>query len=282
MCDDELMQRLFEHYKFEAVVHLAAQAGVRYSMDHPLEYVRNNVECFVRLMEQLRARPHVRLVYASSSSVYGSQARVPFALNDPADHQTSLYGASKRADELMARAYHHLYNISVTGLRFFTVYGEWGRPDMALYTFVDNIKQGKPITVYGQGQMRRDFTHVDDISSGVLLAVDYGAAEDIFNVGYGKPVLLDDFVALVEKSVGKKAIKDLRPRNLADLPVTFCDTRYTTQTLGYQPSVPVDRGVPRFVDWYAWYSARSPLERRRAHDLVQTYTLDNYLQQQQQ
>ena len=277
VCDDELVRQLFERHQFDAVVHLAAQAGVRHSIDHPLDYVRNNIECFVRLLEQLRLRPQVRLVYASSSSVYGSQARIPFALNDPADHQTSMYGVSKRTNELIARSYHHLYNISTTGLRFFTVYGEWGRPDMALYTFVENIEKGQPISVYGYGQMRRDFTHVDDISAGVLLALDHGGRDEIFNVGYGKPVLLDDFVTLLEKSLGKKAIKDMRPRNLEELPVTFCDTRYTTDTLGYHPSVSVDQGVARFVEWYRWYSSLSARQRQRALDLMATYEPNHQL-----
>lgn len=266
VCDKAMLDRLFKKHLFTEVVHLAAQAGVRYSIEHPHDYIRSNgtirvilglicapVDCFVTLLEQLRKYPDVKLIYASSSSVYGSKASVPFSVDGPVDHPASLYGATKVMDELTARVYNHLYGISVTGLRFFTVYGPWGRPDMAPFVFSDRISNGEPITVFGDGSMQRDFTYIDDVVNGVLLALDFGADDEIFNVGNGHPIVLKQFIATLEAALAKTAVKTSVPAHGAELPRTFADIKHTTKVLGFQPRVQLAEGVQKFVEWYTWY-----------------------------
>ncbi len=243
-----------------AVVHLAAQAGVRYSLERPFEYVRSNLEGHMVVLELCRHLPQLHhLVYASSSSVYGSNRKVPFAVSDRAELPVSLYAATKRADELLSQAYAHLYRIPQTGLRFFTVYGPWGRPDMAYYIFADAIAAGRPITLFNQGKMRRDFTYIDDVVAGVLAALDRPPPRDgstphrIYNLGNNEPVELEEFVRTLQEAMGRRAeirYADMQP---GDVDVTFADIEATTADLGWRPTTSIALGLGRFVAWHrAW------------------------------
>lgn len=248
---------------FTHIIHLAAQAGVRYSLQNPYAYVESNLMGQVVMLELARAIPVLRhFVYASSSSVYGGNKKIPFSVDDTVEQPISLYAATKRADELMAYTYAHLYRIPVTGLRFFTVYGPWGRPDMAAYTFARQILAGEPITVFNQGQMRRDFTYIDDIVAGVLAAMDKTPAADmavpatVYNLGNSQAENLMDFISAIEKALGVKAVYDFQPMQPGDVPETFADITASTRDLGFKPTTNIAVGVQKFVDWYRAYRAQ--------------------------
>jgi UDP-glucuronate 4-epimerase len=248
----------FEGSGAERVVHLAAQAGVRYSMEDPWAYVTANVMGQVTILEAARRLTHLEhLVYASSSSVYGGNTKLPFAEEDRVDTPVSLYAATKRSDELMAHAYWHLYGMPLTGLRFFTVYGPWGRPDMAYFSFAEAITAGRPITLYDQGRLKRDFTYVDDIVSGVLACLDKppgkNEAPSVFNIGNNRGEYVSDLVAQLEAGLGRRAIIQNTPRPVADVIETCADLTAINAWCGYQPTTPLSEGIPKFIDWYlAW------------------------------
>ena len=262
------MQRLFSDNRFDAVVNLAAQAGVRYSIENPAAYIEANLVGFGHILEGCRHSGVGHLVYASSSSVYGSNTKLPFSEKDNVDHPISLYAASKKANELMAHAYAHLYGMPTTGLRFFTVYGPWGRPDMALFKFTRGILENEPIPVFNRGEMVRDFTYVDDIVEGIIRVIDRpaersdGANEPdrsasapwrIFNIGNSQRVPLMDYIQALEKALGKEAKLDLLPMQDGDVPATEADVTALESDFGYRPKVKVEEGIQRFVDWYLSY-----------------------------
>jgi UDP-glucuronate 4-epimerase len=271
LADRAGMAELFARERFERVVHLAAQAGVRYSIQNPLAYIDSNVVGFANVLEGCRHNAVQHLVYASTSSVYGANTLMPFSVHHNVDHPLSYYAATKKANELMAHTYAHLYKLPVTGLRFFTVYGPWGRPDMALYQFTRNILAGKPIDVFNYGNHRRDFTYVDDIAEGVVRAVDHVAAGNpewnsaspdpatskapyrLYNIGNNEPVELMRYIECIEQVVGKKAQKNLLPMQLGDVPDTFADVEDLARDVGYRPTTPVEVGVRKFVEWYLGY-----------------------------
>jgi UDP-glucuronate 4-epimerase len=262
------MARLFAAEKPDRVVHLAAQAGVRHSLDHPHEYVDSNIVGFVNVLEGCRHAGVQHLVYASSSSVYGANERVPFSVGDNVDHPISLYAASKKANELMAHSYSHLFALPTTGLRFFTVYGPWGRPDMAYFKFTQDILAGRPIEIFNNGRHRRDFTYIDDIAEGVVRTLDQVAtpanawdamAPDpatsaapyrIYNIGNNNPVSLLDFVAAIEKAVGRPAEKIMRPLQKGDMETTYADIASLEQATGFRPVTLIEEGMERFVTWF--------------------------------
>ena len=265
------IESLFAEEKFEKVIHLAAQAGVRYSLKNPHAYVDSNLIGFVNILEGCRHNKVQHLVYASSSSVYGGNTKMPFSEHDSVDHPVSLYAATKKANELMAHTYSHLYNLPTTGLRFFTVYGPWGRPDMALFLFTKAIMDGRPIEVYNYGNMQRDFTYVDDIVEGVVRVVDRVAAPDpeyspsiadpatsnvpyrVFNIGNNNPVPLLDFIACIEAALGKKAEKNLLPLQDGDVPATYANTDALQDWVGFVPGTSIQTGIENFVSWYRKY-----------------------------
>lgn len=251
------MTRLFITEQFDAVIHLAAQAGVRYSLDNPHAYVDSNLVGHVNVLEGCRHNKVKHLLYASSSSVYGENSKVPFAVTDRVDEPISLYAATKKANELMTHTYSHLYRLPATGLRFFTVYGPWGRPDMALFKFTKAILQDEPIDVYNQGDMQRDFTYIDDIVEGIvrLLAlppklVDNNAPHMIYNIGNGSPVSLMTFIKAIEQATDKQAVCNYLPMQPGDVPHTWADTEALFAKTGYRPAVIVQKGVNEFVNWY--------------------------------
>jgi UDP-glucuronate 4-epimerase len=268
------MAALFEAERFERVVHLAAQAGVRYSLQNPHAYADSNLVGFLNVLEGCRHARVAHLVYASSSSVYGGNARMPFSEHDGVDHPVSLYAATKKANELMAHAYSHLYGLPTTGLRFFTVYGPWGRPDMAPMLFVDAILAGRPIDVFNFGDMKRDFTYVDDVVEGVVRVLDRPPGGDpafdpadpdparsrapyrVFNIGNSDPVPLLDFIGAIEAATGCVAQKRLLPMQPGDVPATFADTRDLEAWVGFRPGTDVGEGVRRFVEWYRLHYRR--------------------------
>jgi UDP-glucuronate 4-epimerase len=251
--DATALERLFAAEKFDAVCHLAAQAGVRYSLDHPAEYIENNYRGTFCVLEAMRKYSVNRLVFASTSSVYGEETAVPFAESASADRPVSMYAATKRAGELLAHTYHHLYGFSVTNLRFFTVYGPWGRPDMAIYTFTDKILRGEPITLYNKGKMWRDFTYIDDIIAGVTAALNQAAGYDIYNLGRGQCVSLEEFVRAIETATGKTARIHLAQMQPGDVSQTYADISAATRVLGYTPKTSVTEGVARYVAWFNTY-----------------------------
>ena len=253
---DALMARL----RPRAVVHLAAQAGVRYSLDHPYTYSHNNLHGFLNVLEACRAHPVEHLVYASSSSVYGYEAQPPFSEDQRVDRPLSLYAATKAANELMAHSYAHLYRTPMTGLRFFTVYGPWGRPDMAPVLFSRAILAGRPIEVFNHGRMRRDFTHVDDIVAGVVAALDRPPVDDgaaapmrLYNLGNHRPVELEAFIAEIERAAGRPAVRVLKPMQPGDMPETMADTARAARDLGFAPDTTIEKGIPPLVDWCRQY-----------------------------
>uniref|UniRef100_A0A7R9WVD3 NAD(P)-binding domain-containing protein n=1 Tax=Craspedostauros australis TaxID=1486917 RepID=A0A7R9WVD3_9STRA len=252
VCDTDLLEKTIRDNGITRVIHLAAQAGVRYSLDHPYDYTRNNVECFVKLLETLvKLDMKETLVYASSSSVYGNNVKVPFSETDRVEDPASLYAATKRADELIAHTYFNLHNVSSVGLRFFTVYGPYGRPDMAPFIFTDKISQGKTIKMYNHGHSKRDFTYVDDIVQGVVNGLFVTTHQpEIINLGNGRPIVLADFIRLVERSVGHKAVIDSVGMQKGDVPVTYADIRKAQRLLGYNPTTPIEQGIPQFVEWF--------------------------------
>jgi UDP-glucuronate 4-epimerase len=254
--------QLFQEYTFDYVVHLAAQAGVRYSLQNPWAYLDSNVTGFVNLLEGCRQSQIKHLVFASSSSVYGVNTKVPFAVSDHVDHPISLYAATKKANELIAHTYSHLYQIPTTGLRFFTVYGPWGRPDMAYFKFVKAIEEGKPIDVYNFGKMQRDFTYIDDVIEGVFRVMlkppqsntaNSNARYKLYNIGNNNPVELMTFIEVLEKALGKKAVKNLLPMQPGDVPATYADVDDLMRDVGFKPSTPLEQGINYFVQWYQEY-----------------------------
>ena len=265
------MERLFAAEKFDKVIHLAAQAGVRYSLKNPHAYVDSNLVGFINILEGCRHGKVGHLIYASSSSVYGGNTKMPFSEHDSVDHPVSLYAATKKANELMAHTYSHLYGLPTTGLRFFTVYGPWGRPDMALFLFTKAILEGRPIDVFNHGNMLRDFTYVDDIVEGVIRLLDRTAtanpayvAEEadpatsnvpyrVFNIGNNDPVPLLDFIGAIENALGMKAERRLLPLQDGDVPATFADTALLDDWVGFAPATPIQEGVSRFIAWYRDY-----------------------------
>jgi len=254
LCDKPGLDALFAAEKFDAVVNLAAQAGVRYSLTNPEVYANSNILGFLNILEACRFHPVKHLVYASSSSVYGSNTKVPFSTSDNVDHPVSLYAASKKANELMAHTYSHLFGIPTTGLRFFTVYGPWGRPDMALFLFTKAILEGKPIDVFNHGNMRRDFTYIGDIVEGVTRVLDHPPAATppykVYNIGNSAPVKLMDFIEEIERQLGKKAQKNLLPLQPGDVPASHADVTDLMADLGYKPETSVKDGIAAFVKWY--------------------------------
>ncbi len=266
--DSDVVNNIFKKNKFDLVCHLAAQAGVRYSIENPKAYIESNLNAFANILEGVRNFKTGHLVYASSSSVYGLNEAMPFSTHHNVDHPASLYAATKKGNELLAHSYSYLYGIPVTGLRFFTVYGPWGRPDMALFKFVRNILEGKPIEVYNFGEMERDFTYIDDIVLGVekVLSIppkgnpDWNGMQPdpssstapykIYNIGNGKPVKLMDFIGVIEKVIGKEGEKKMMSIQPGDVKKTWADTRDLENDTGYSPSTPVETGVRNFIDWY--------------------------------
>ncbi len=271
LADRQATADLFAQYKFPHVVHLAAQAGVRHSLVDPHAYVDSNLIGFVNVLEGCRHNGCRHLLYASSSSVYGSNTRMPFSVHDNVDHPLSLYGASKKANELMAHSYSHLFRLPTTGLRFFTVYGPWGRPDMAMWIFASAILAGKPIKLFNHGKMRRDFTYVDDVVESIVRLVGRPAASDpnwsgdkpdpgsssapwrVYNIGNNNPVDLLDVVELLEKSIGKKAIRELEAMQPGDVPATYADVDALMKEVDFKPSTPIAEGIARFIAWYRGY-----------------------------
>ena len=271
LADRAGIDRLFAEEKFDKVIHLAAQAGVRYSIQNPHAYVDSNLVGFVNILEGCRHHGVKHLVYASSSSVYGGNQKMPFSEHDGVDHPVSLYAATKKANELMAHTYSHLYRLPTTGLRFFTVYGPWGRPDMAPFLFAGAILRGEPIKVFNHGHMKRDFTYIDDIVEGVIRAMDRNAEADagydplaadpatstapyrVFNIGNNDPVPLMDFIGALEQATGRTAEKIYLPMQDGDVPATYADTSLLDQWVGFAPATPIQDGVDRFVAWYRDY-----------------------------
>lgn len=244
----------FIKFKPRKVVNLAAQAGVRYSLTNPYAYMDSNIVGFLNILELCRHNDVKGLIYASSSSVYGGNTRIPFGVEDRVDQPISFYAATKRANELMAHSYSHLYALHTTGLRFFTVYGPWGRPDMAMYIFVNKISQGEPIKVFNQGNMKRDFTYIDDIVDGIRTAIEKNYRCEIFNLGNHKSEKLMDMIELIEKQLDKKAIIDLLPMQPGDVPESLADIEKSKTYLGFYPKHNIDNGVSNFIDWYKYYN----------------------------
>ncbi len=268
------MENLFRDYAFDIVLHMAAQAGVRYSIANPYAYTDSNLTGFIHILEGCRRSKVKHLVFASSSSVYGANTKMPFSIHDIVDHPVSLYAATKKANELMAHAYASLYRLPCTGLRFFTVYGPWGRPDMALFIFTRAILEGRPIDVYNHGHMKRDFTYIDDIVEGVIRVMDRipqpdpdwdGSRPDpgtscapyrLYNIGNHSPVELTDFIRILEEKLGKVAKKNFLPLQPGDVPETYADVDDLMRAVGFSPTTPIEEGIERFVEWYLEYYGR--------------------------
>ena len=247
------LEKIFRKEKPDAVLHLAAQPGVRYSLENPSAYIEANVVGFANLLECCRARAPRHLVFASSSSVYGANAKLPWAETDNVDHPISLYAATKKSNELMAHVYSHLYRIPTTGLRYFTVYGPWGRPDMSPVLFAQAIMKGKPIEVFNKGDMQRDFTYVDDVARGTLAVLDRPAPYAIFNIGNHQPVSLTDYIRTLERALGKKARLKMRPMQPGDVKATYAETKALQKAVGFRPSTPLQAGLERFAAWFKQY-----------------------------
>jgi UDP-glucuronate 4-epimerase len=263
--DDAALDAALAGQQIDRIIHLGAQAGVRYSLENPKAYVQSNLVGHLNLLELARAA-QVPMVYASSSSVYGNNTKMPFSVDDRVDHPVSLYAATKKADELMSETYAHLYRIPLTGLRFFTVYGPWGRPDMAPWLFTKAILSGEPIKVFNHGQMSRDFTYIDDIVAGVIACNDKPPTDDgavkpggsvaphaIYNIGNNKPETLMRFIELIEAACGREAVKDMQPMQPGDVPATYADIDALSRDHGYVPTTSLDVGIPKFVEWFRSY-----------------------------
>ncbi len=271
LTDKKRVDSLFSKNKFDAVIHLAAQAGVRYSLTHPYAYLESNLNGFLNILEASRNFRHSHLIYASSSSVYGANKNMPFSVHHNVDHPLALYAATKKSNELMAHAYANLYQIPVTGLRFFTVYGPYGRPDMALFLFTKAILEGTPIDIFNFGRMKRDFTYVDDIVNGIVKLIPLPPAADprwnantpdpaysfapyrVLNIGNNKPVELLHFIEVIEQQLGKKAVKNFLPLQEGDVPETYADIAELERLTGFRPSTSVEEGIAKFVSWYRKY-----------------------------
>jgi len=269
--DNEAIKNIFASHDISVVINLAAQAGVRYSLENPMAYIDSNIVGFVNILEACRHNKVKHLIYASSSSVYGSNTHIPFSVHDNIDHPISLYAATKKSNELMAHVYSHLFGIPTTGLRFFTVYGPWGRPDMALFLFTRSILEGKPIKVFNHGNMMRDFTYVDDIIEGIVRLIpkppkpnpewdsenpDPGTSSapyKVYNIGNNSPVQLSRFIEAIEEKLGKKAIKKYLPMQPGDVPATYADVDDLMRDVGFKPATSVEDGIGRFVDWFKDY-----------------------------
>jgi UDP-glucuronate 4-epimerase len=271
LADQQGIDKLFREHEFDAVVNLAAQAGVRYSLKNPHAYINSNIVGFTNILESCRHHQVKHLVFASSSSVYGANTKVPFSTHDNVDHPISLYAATKKANELMAHTYSHLYGLPTTGLRFFTVYGPWGRPDMALFLFTKAILSGEPIEVFNYGKMKRDFTYIDDIVEGIVRVINNipqgntswsgddpdpassKAPYKIYNIGNNNPVELSRFIEVIEECLGIKAKKNMLPLQPGDVTMTYADVDDLIQDVGFKPATPIEVGVKRFVEWYRDY-----------------------------
>jgi UDP-glucuronate 4-epimerase len=271
LTDRAAIKSLFAQHRFPVVIHLAAQAGVRYSLEHPHAYVDANIEGFINVLEGCRHNDCRHLLFASSSSVYGANTRLPFSVHDNVDHPVSLYAASKKANELMAHAYSHLYRVPATGLRFFTVYGPWGRPDMAMFIFAKAILGGAPIKLFNHGKMRRDFTYIDDIAEAIVRLMDRPPQGDphwsgdrpdpaasaapwkIYNIGNNHPEELMDVVGLLEKEFGRTAAKEMLPMQQGDVPATYADIEDLAREIGFRPATAIEDGIARFAKWYREY-----------------------------
>ncbi|ODA28807.1 NAD-dependent epimerase [Planctopirus hydrillae] len=271
LADRTAMKGLFERHQFDVVIHLAAQAGVRYSLTNPQAYIDSNLVGFCEILEGCRHSGVKHLAYASSSSVYGGNTKMPFSIHDNVDHPVSLYAATKKANELMAHTYSHLFRLPTTGLRFFTVYGPWGRPDMAMWIFTKAILEGRPIDVFNEGKMRRDFTFIDDIVEGVVRVADNipvpnpnwqsdhpdpatsSAPYRVYNIGNNRPEDLLEMIGILESCLGKKAEKRLLPMQPGDVPATYADVDDLVKDVGFKPATPLATGIQRFVDWYRTY-----------------------------
>jgi UDP-glucuronate 4-epimerase len=271
LIEKEVIKKLFAEEKFDCVVNLAAQAGVRYSLENPYSYIDSNIAGFLNILEGCRHNPVEHLIYASSSSVYGANTKMPFSVHDNVDHPVSLYAATKKANELMAHTYSNLYKIPTTGLRFFTVYGPWGRPDMALFIFTKSIAEGRPIDVYNNGKMKRDFTYVDDIVDGIHKLIpkipkpnpewhgdhpDSGssfAPYRLYNIGNNQPVELLKFIEVIEEKLGKKATINFMPIQPGDVPATYADVDDLINAVGFKPNTSIELGIEKFVEWYKDY-----------------------------
>lgn len=269
--DRDAIQNIFKKHDFKKVIHLAAQAGVRYSLTNPHAYIDSNLVGFINILEGCRSASVEHLTYASSSSVYGANKKLPFSVHDNVDHPLSLYAATKKANELMAHSYSHLYQLPTTGLRFFTVYGPWGRPDMALFTFTKSILEDKPIDVFNYGNHNRDFTYIDDIVEGIIRTHDNSATPNpvwcgetpdsatsaapwrVYNIGNSKPVKLLDYIHTIEKNLGKQAQLNLLPMQPGDVPDTFADVEALMKDVGYKPNTSIETGIKNFIDWYLSY-----------------------------
>jgi UDP-glucuronate 4-epimerase len=271
LSDQKQMPELFQREQFDVVVHLAAQAGVRYSLQNPAAYIDSNLVGFMNILEGCRHQQVQHLIYASSSSVYGANTKMPFSVHDNVDHPLSLYAASKKANELMAHTYSHLFSLPTTGLRFFTVYGPWGRPDMALFKFTDAMVNGRPIDVYNHGKMQRDFTYIDDIVEGVVRVSDRvpqpnpdwngsdpnpdtsRAPYKIYNIGNNQPIELSRFIEAIESALGVKAQRNLLPMQPGDVPATYANIDDLIRDVGFRPQTSIEDGVAKFVEWYRGY-----------------------------
>lgn len=271
VADRVALDRVFAAAKADRVMHLAAQAGVRYSIENPHAYIESNIVGFMNILEACRHGELEHLVYASSSSVYGANTNMPFSIHNNVDHPVSMYAATKKSNELMAHSYSHLYRLPTTGLRFFTVYGPWGRPDMSLFLFTKNILEGKPIDVFNYGKHRRDFTYVDDIVEGVIRCIDQvaepaaqwtgdtpdpgtsNAPYRVYNIGNNAPVELMDFISAIERALGIEAEKNLLPLQLGDVPDTYADVQALVDDLGYKPATSIEDGIANFIAWYKDY-----------------------------
>ncbi len=271
LADQEAVNRVFSKHRFDRVIHLAAQAGVRYSLENPHSYVESNIIAFTNILEACRYAETPHLTYASTSSVYGANTHMPFVEHEGANHPLQFYAATKKANEMMAHSYSHLFGLPTTGLRFFTVYGPWGRPDMALFKFTQNILKGEPIQVFNHGKHTRDFTYVDDIVEGVIRASDQVATADpdwssdapnpatsnapfrLFNIGNDNPIELGGYIEAIEEALDKQAIQELLPLQPGDVPNTFSNSQALEKAVGYKPATPVKEGVANFVAWYREY-----------------------------
>lgn len=255
LTDRDNLFSLFKNENFDCIINLAAQAGVRYSLENPYSYIDSNINGFVNILEACRYNKIKHLIFASSSSVYGMNEKIPFSVNDKTDYPVSLYAATKKSNELMAFTYAHLYKIPCTGLRFFTVYGPWGRPDMAYFKFANSITENKPIDVFNHGNMLRDFTYIDDIINGIIASMENipianNTSFVVYNLGNNKPVKLNDFIEILEKHLGKKAVKNYLEMQPGDVPVTMADIDFTHENLGWRPSTSIDTGLKLFTNWY--------------------------------
>jgi UDP-glucuronate 4-epimerase len=251
--DQRALQQLVEEHEISHIIHLAAQAGVRYSLKEPKVYLESNVDGFLSVLETVRAHPHITTLWASSSSVYGTNKKVPFSEEDRTDSPANLYGATKKSNELMAHAYHHLFGLKLVGLRFFTVYGPWGRPDMAYFFFADKIMKGETIELFGHGKLRRDFTYIDDVLDGIYAAVGAPKPYDIYNLGNSHPETVLDLVQFLETSLGKKARVELVDRPLEDIEETFAECSHAKKDLGFDPKISLQEGIKRFSEWFKKY-----------------------------